>query len=63
LSSSILKLSLNRTVFTGIDRYNYIDPDYAYTDAENEKLEKHKDIYKKYLESLKFHRVEKIRNE
>ena len=46
-----------------MDRYNYVDPDYAFNDAENDKLEKHKNIYKKYLESLKFHRVEKIRNE
>ena len=52
-----------RTIFTGLDRYNYVDPDYAYTDKEQEKYERHKQIYKQYLKSLKYNRFEKIRKE
>ena len=51
-----------RTIFTGIDRYNYTDPDYAYNQIEQAKFENHKRIYKNYLESLNFHRIEKMRN-
>ena len=51
-----------KTLFTGIDRYNYVDPDYAYTDAEMKQIESHKLIYKKYLNEMRFDREEKLRN-
>lgn len=51
-----------KTLLTGIDRHNYVDPDYAYTDEEREQIEKHKFIYKQYIDNLKFYRAEKGRN-
>ncbi len=51
-----------RTLLTGIDRYNYIDPDYAFTDEEILQIEKHKLIYQRYLDELKFYRDEIKRN-
>ena len=45
-----------------MDRYNYIDPDYAYTDEERIQIENHKNIYKQYIDNLKFYRAEKFRN-
>ena len=58
------KLKLNvslRTIFTGVDRYNYVDPDYAYTNDERMKIEVHKLIYQNYIRELKFFREEKIK--
>ncbi len=49
-------------MFTGADRYNYVDPDYAYTDEERLKIERHKEIYKQYIDNLKFYRKEQNRN-
>ena len=51
-----------RTLFTGADRHNYIDPDYAYTDEEIMSIEKHKLVYKKYIDDLRFAREEKHRS-
>lgn len=51
-----------KTLLTGVDRYNYVDPDYAYTEEEREQIEKHKAIYKQYIDNLKFYRAEKERN-
>ena len=51
-----------RTLFTGADRHNYVDPDYAYTEVEREQIELHKSIYKKYLDDLRFCREEKKRS-
>ncbi len=51
-----------KTLMTGQDRYNYVDPDYAYTDAEREQISRHKDIYKQYIDNLKFYRAERARN-
>ena len=55
-------ISLKRTIFTGADRYNYIDPDYAYTNQEMEAIENHKLVYKTYIDNLRFYREEKFRN-
>ncbi len=51
-----------KTLFTGMDRHNYVDRDYAYTDEEMEQIERHKFIYKQYIDNLKFFRAEKRRN-
>ena len=51
-----------KTLLTGMDRYNYVDPDYAYTEEEREQIERHKNIYKQYIDNLKFYRAEKERN-
>ncbi len=51
-----------KTMFTKADRYNYIDPDYAYTEEDRAKIEQHKNIYKRYLEDLYFYRSEKKRS-
>ncbi len=48
-----------KTLMTGQDRYNYVDPDYAYTDAEREQIDNHKAIYKQYIDNLKFYRAER----
>lgn len=50
-----------RTLFTHVDRYNYVDPDYAYTNDERMKVEKHKLIYQNYIRQLKYIREEKTR--
>jgi hypothetical protein len=51
-----------KTLFTGVDRHNYIDLDYAYTEEERAKIEIHKSIYKRYLDDLRFFREEKLRS-
>lgn len=64
-SKSIAPFSRNekyKTLLTGQDRYNYIDPDYAYTEEERDQIERHKAIYKQYIDNLKFYRAEKSRN-
>ena len=48
-------------MFTHIDRHNYIDTDYAYTNEERLKNEKHRLIYRDYIRDLKFYREEKAR--
>lgn len=52
----------HRTIFTGADRYNFVDPDYAYTNEEIETIENHKLVYKNYIDDLRFYREEKFRN-
>ena len=46
-----------------MDRYNYVDPDYAYTNEEMNQIETHKLIYKQYLDDLRFYRGERVRNQ
>ncbi|XP_056412134.1 cilia- and flagella-associated protein 47 isoform X3 [Hyla sarda] len=38
-----------RTIFTKIERYNYVDPDYAYTEDEEKFKQAHKDYYTNYI--------------
>ncbi|CAF0834043.1 unnamed protein product [Brachionus calyciflorus] len=51
-----------KTLYTGADRYNYVDPDFAYTEDELKQIEQHKSVYKKYIDDLRFFREEKRRN-
>jgi hypothetical protein len=58
---NLLILIKNRTPFTGVDRYNYVDEEYAYTNEEIKKIEKQKLLYRKYIEDLQYYRAEKLR--
>lgn len=49
---SFLYLLVNRTIFAGIARHNYVDPDYAYTDDQMEAIRRHKQFYIDFIESL-----------
>ncbi len=47
-----------RTPFTREERYNYVDPDYAYTNEERQKIEAHESIYNKLFDEQRFQRSE-----
>ncbi len=51
-----------RTIFTSEDRHTYVDPDYAYTDEEAREIQKHKDMYKAFLDDLQEKRITQKRN-
>lgn len=40
-----------RTIFTNIPRYNYVDPDFAYTNSEALEKKAHKDRYAEYIKT------------
>lgn len=46
-----------RTIFTKAERYNYVDPDYAYTEDEEKLKQTHKDYYTNYLKNRRDHRL------
>nr|XP_033803452.1 cilia- and flagella-associated protein 47 isoform X2 [Geotrypetes seraphini] len=46
-----------RTIFTKVERYTYVDPDFAFTDEEQAKREVHKELYAKYIVSLRERRI------
>ncbi|KAG8508070.1 Cilia- and flagella-associated protein 47, partial [Galemys pyrenaicus] len=48
-----------RTIFTKIPRYNYVDPDYAYTESEKIKKKEHEDYYANYIKNLRDVRLQK----
>ncbi|XP_010119416.1 PREDICTED: uncharacterized protein CXorf22 homolog, partial [Chlamydotis macqueenii] len=48
-----------RTVFTKTERYNYIDPEFSYTDCERLLKEAHKEYYAKFISSLRQRRLQK----
>ncbi|NXV81725.1 CFA47 protein, partial [Atlantisia rogersi] len=48
-----------RTIFTNTERYNYIDPEFSYTDYERLAREAHKKYYADFISSLRQHRLEK----
>lgn len=50
-----------RTPFTREERYNYIDPDYAYTDEERKQIEIHENNYNQLFDEQRFQRTEKKR--
>ncbi|XP_075446373.1 cilia- and flagella-associated protein 47 isoform X3 [Ascaphus truei] len=41
-----------RTIFTKVERYNYVDPDYAYTEGEERQRKAHKAVYTDYIKGL-----------
>ncbi|XP_075708861.1 cilia- and flagella-associated protein 47 isoform X2 [Rhinoderma darwinii] len=49
-----------RTIFTKTERYNYVDPDYAYTEDEEKLKQAHKDYYTNYI---KYRREKRVKEE
>ncbi|XP_045850701.1 cilia- and flagella-associated protein 47 [Meles meles] len=50
---------LFRTIFTKIPRYNYVDPDYAYTKFEKMEKQAHVNYYERYIKHLRSVRLRK----
>ncbi|NWR43509.1 CFA47 protein, partial [Regulus satrapa] len=48
-----------RTIFTKTERYNYVDPEFAYTDSERLLREENKKHYLNFISSLRQRRLEK----
>ncbi|NXP28644.1 CFA47 protein, partial [Scytalopus superciliaris] len=48
-----------RTIFTKTERYNYIDPEFAYTAHEQQSVEEHKKHYTDFISTLRQRRLEK----
>ncbi|XP_074672980.1 cilia- and flagella-associated protein 47 [Strix aluco] len=48
-----------RTIFTKTERYNYIDPEFSYTDCERLSKEAHKEYYTDFISSLRQRRLQK----
>ncbi|XP_009471735.1 PREDICTED: uncharacterized protein CXorf22 homolog [Nipponia nippon] len=48
-----------RTIFTKTERYNYIDPEFSYTDSERLSKEAHKEYYADFISSLRQRRLQK----
>ncbi|NXC74836.1 CFA47 protein, partial [Anhinga anhinga] len=48
-----------RTIFTKTERYNYIDPEFSYTDCERLSKESHKEYYADFISSLRQRRLQK----
>nr|DBA33280.1 TPA: hypothetical protein GDO54_000991 [Pyxicephalus adspersus] len=46
-----------RTIFTKMERYNYVDADYAYTEEEEKIKQAHKDYYTDYIKSRRERRL------
>ncbi|XP_070190234.1 cilia and flagella-associated protein 47-like isoform X3 [Littorina saxatilis] len=49
-----------KTLFTGMDRYNYVDSDYAFEDDEISLRKGHRNAYVEHLHFLRDHRHEKM---
>lgn len=52
-----MKTLFSRTLFTGIERYTYVDPDYAFTEEEEQLRLQHKQQYLDYIKSLRKSRL------
>ncbi|NWJ00208.1 CFA47 protein, partial [Crypturellus undulatus] len=48
-----------RTIFTKTERYNYVDPQFSYTDFEQLEKEAHKEYYTDYIYRFRQHRLQK----
>ncbi|NWR54420.1 CFA47 protein, partial [Bucorvus abyssinicus] len=48
-----------RTIFTKTERYNYVDPEFSYTDCERLSKEAHKEYYADFISSLRQRRLQK----
>ncbi|NXI71422.1 CFA47 protein, partial [Anseranas semipalmata] len=48
-----------RTIFTKTERYNYVDPQFSYTDCEQLSKELHKEYYADFISSLRQRRLQK----
>lgn len=51
--------SYSRTIFTKIPRYNYVDPDFAYTKFEKIVNKSHENYYVGYIKFLRNVRLQK----
>ncbi|XP_032824158.2 cilia- and flagella-associated protein 47 isoform X1 [Petromyzon marinus] len=49
-----------RTIFTGEGRHTYIDPDFAYTDEEEQQRQEHKERYSHFIQQLRNQRLSKL---
>uniref|UniRef100_UPI0037E78C74 cilia and flagella-associated protein 47-like n=1 Tax=Semicossyphus pulcher TaxID=241346 RepID=UPI0037E78C74 len=50
-----------RTIFTGVQRYRYVDTDYSFTEEEEEQRQRHRQVYKDFIQELRETRLEKIK--
>ncbi|XP_034533198.1 cilia- and flagella-associated protein 47-like isoform X2 [Notolabrus celidotus] len=50
-----------RTIFTGVQRYRYVDTDYSFTEEEEKQRRQHRQVYKDFIKQLRQTRLEKIR--
>ncbi|NXK22780.1 CFA47 protein, partial [Arenaria interpres] len=48
-----------RTIFTKTERYNYIDPEFSYTECERLSKEAHKEYYTDFISNLRQRRLQK----
>ncbi|XP_055954756.1 cilia and flagella-associated protein 47 [Patella vulgata] len=48
-----------KTIFTKAERHHYIDPDYAYTDEEEENIRQHSNKYLDFIRNLRENRLNK----
>ncbi|KAM9836041.1 cilia and flagella-associated protein 47-like [Aulostomus maculatus] len=48
-----------RTIFTGVHRYCYVDPAYAFTEEEEEQRERHRQIYTDFIAKLRQRRLKR----
>ncbi|XP_069613759.1 cilia- and flagella-associated protein 47 [Ranitomeya imitator] len=46
-----------RTIFTKTERYNYVDPDYAYTEDEEKLKQTHRNYYTNYIKNRRENRL------
>ncbi|XP_029931399.1 cilia- and flagella-associated protein 47-like [Myripristis murdjan] len=51
-----------RTIFTGMKRYCYMDPDYAFTEKEEEQRQRHRQIYIDFISQLRQTRLQSIKD-
>ena len=49
-----------RTIFTGVRRYRYVDPDYAFTEDEEEDRKRHQQAYLDFIGQLRKNRLQKV---
>ncbi|XP_032362160.1 cilia- and flagella-associated protein 47 isoform X3 [Etheostoma spectabile] len=50
-----------RTIFTGVQRYRYVDTNYAFTEEEEEQRLCHRQIYTDFIKQLRQTRLQKIK--
>ncbi|CAL8389259.1 unnamed protein product [Boreogadus saida] len=49
-----------RTIFTGVRRYRYMDPDYTFTEEEVEDRKRHQQAYLDFIGQLRQNRLQKV---
>ncbi|KAM3857125.1 cilia and flagella-associated protein 47-like [Diretmus argenteus] len=51
-----------RTIFTGVERYHYVDPDYAFTEDEEQQRQGHRQTYIDFIKQLRQARLQRIKD-